>query len=95
MIKMEKCEACGKSMPKHILLKHLAKTHGVTSPEEPRKDDVNVGFGEESPLESTTEAPEQKKWYDLWDAGPIRVCAQCREEWPDRLMAFHLIKHGL
>lgn len=78
MIKMEKCPYCEKSMPKHILVKHLAKSH-------PSPENVEVA----------TFTPNPKKWYEEWDAGEIKTCAQCQERWPDKLMAFHLRAHGL
>ena len=112
MIKMEKCPQCEKSMPKHILVKHLKKTHNiewndalevqkqtletVTSPEEPKKVDNYVPGAPITALGPTTLAPEPKKWYERWDAGEIGTCAQCKTEWPSKLMSFHLkLEHGL
>ena len=85
MIQMEQCPHCEKKMPKHILVKHLAKSH----------PDISI-----TPLETKDEVvistPEPKKWYELWNAGEIKTCAQCHEEWPNKLMGFHLkFEHGL
>ena len=85
MIQMEQCPYCEKKMPKHILVKHLAKSHPETST---------------TPLETkdkvVTSTLEPKKWYEVWDAGEIKTCAQCHGRWPDKLMAFHLrFEHGL
>ena len=87
MIKMEKCPHCEKSMPRHILVKHLNKTHGLIT-----ETDINGKI-----VTSTGKlAPEPKKWYEKWDAGEIGVCAQCKSEWPSKLMGFHLkMEHGL
>ena len=94
MLKMEVCSVCGKRMPPHILIKHLAKTHGLIS--ETKIDGTIVNFDKKLSLESITQSPEPEKWYDLWDAGEIRTCAQCKSEWPDKLMGFHLKSdHGL
>lgn len=84
--KMEKCPHCGKSMPKHILVKHLVKSHS----------DINVGKEEKPILESHSESSEGEKWYEKWDAGEIGTCAQCKTQWPAKLMGFHLrFEHGL
>ena len=83
MIQMEQCPHCEKKMPKHILIKHLAKSH----PENP------ATLPETKVVTSTS---EPKKWYELWDAGEIKTCAQCHGQWPDKLMGFHLkFEHGL
>ena len=105
MLVMEQCPRCEKKMPKHILVKHLKKTHGVTSIEEPKKDDTKVVSEEKPTLESTTEGSEPKfvnkyeaiaKAQRGWDWGEIKTCAQCHQEWPDKLMGFHLkFDHGL
>ena len=96
MLKMEQCPQCEKKMPKHILVKHLAKTHGVTSTEEVKKDDNYVPGEPIVALGPTTIAPEPKKWYEKWDAGEINVCAQCKQEYPAKLMGWHIrFEHGL
>lgn len=107
MLKMEQCPHCEKKMPKHILIKHLAKTHGlitetniegkiVTSTEEVKKDDGEVKTTPENSAELITESPEPKKWYEKWDAGEINVCAQCHQEFPSRIMGWHIrFEHGL
>ena len=93
--KMEQCPECEKKMPKHILVKHLAKSHGAISTREPKIDDDYVSGEPVVTLEPTTLAPEPK-WYEKWDAGEIGVCAQCKSEWPSKLMGFHLkLEHGL
>ena len=107
MIKMEQCPNCEKKMPKHILVKHLNKTHGlitetdingkiVTSTQESKKNNRYVPVEQIVALGPTTLAPEPKKWYEKWDAGEITTCRQCRAEWPSKLMGFHLkFEHGL
>ena len=93
---MEQCPQCEKKMSKYILIKHLAKTHGVTSTEEVKKDDVSSVLEEKPTLESTTESSEPKKWYEKWDAGEINVCAQCKQEYPSKIMGWHIrFEHGL
>ena len=107
MIKMEKCPHCEKSMPRHILVKHLNKTHGlITETDINGKVVTSTGKAEENnkyvfgesivALGPTTLAPELRKWYEKWDAGEIGVCAQCKSELPSKLMGFHLkMEHGL
>ena len=97
MLKMEQCPHCEKKMPKHILVKHLAKTHGlITETDIKGKIVIPSTFSEIGALEPITESPEPKKWYDKWDAGEINVCAQCKQEFPSKIMGWHIrFEHGL
>lgn len=69
---------CEKSMPKHILVKHIAKSHPFGDIKEVR---------EEPKFVNKYETINKKR---DWDWGEIRTCAQCHSEWPDKLMSFHL-----
>ena len=102
MINMEKCPFCEKSMPKHILVLHLKKRHSEKIVvEETNSEAIDAKTGKviatDIPGEDISYAvPEPKKWYEKWDAGEIGVCAQCKTEWPAKLMGFHLkLEHGL
>lgn len=86
---METCSYCGRVMPKHTLVMHLKKRHSKGVP-------VNQGKTGLVSLADDYFGVGGRKWYERWDAGEIRVCAQCKTEWPDKLMAFHLRdRHGL
>ena len=90
-IKMEKCPYCEKSMPKHILVKHLAKSHPIT----PVFTDVAKEVTASETPTSVTKIVSMP-WYESWDAGEMNTCQQCKQVWPSKLMFFHIkLEHGL
>lgn len=82
---MEQCPSCEKKMPKHILVKHIAKRHSqkeVTT--------STTGVAMENVKVVTTPVVTD------WNWGEINVCQQCKEKWPSRLMELHMsVRHGL
>lgn len=90
MIPMEICSVCGKKMPKHVLVKHMAKPHvpaidndGTTMPVVGDSVPTEIKI-----LDLVTQTP--------WDMGEMNTCQQCHEEWPSRLMELHMhVRHGL
>jgi len=89
-------------MPKHILVKHLAKSH--PNMDATASSSSFIFTVPDIPVEATvsksenlvTSIPETKKWYEVWDAGEMNVCQQCKTEWPSKLMFFHIkLEHGL
>ena len=85
------CEICGKkgvkSMPKHMLFKH------------PKEGTSNVGPSKESAFGVSSinkDILETQVLEKGWSWGEINICRQCLEEYPEKLMAFHMhVKHGM
>lgn len=91
---MVKCPHCEKKMPENILPLHISKRHSGEPKNEPVESGIPVP--PEAPEAVVGPSVAREPWYMRWDAGEITTCAQCKTEWPSKIMGFHLkMDHGL
>ena len=89
-----KCSICDRPMPPRVYQAHLKKRHfGVTPPVE-----AVLPVATEEKKEEIVEPKIEPSVDNLstFNFGEINTCQMCREEYPSKIMEFHMhIRHGM